>query len=234
MISIRSFDRSTHATSVLYEHAAIINTLFHGSLATIIVIVVKRFVFVFVFHTLQPAANEHANATAGDVVGPTDEVDRCRTTSVEQQQQQQQRRRSNDTTAAVAIGYGGAGAGPLQPGAAGQLHQHHRFLSAAGATVLSAHQPIGGGGGGVGGCGGGATGGVGAGTGGVGGGGCGGGRGGADAPSRGAAAMAVDDGSSGYGSPDSETGLESATATAAAAAVASAAGAPAAAAPPVQ
>ncbi|KAL4090012.1 hypothetical protein QTP88_024925 [Uroleucon formosanum] len=157
----------------------------------------------------QPAANEHAHAaaaTAGDVVGPTDEVDRCRATSVEQHQQQQQRRPLPPYDTA-AIGYSGATASPasgqqqqqLQQQQQHQQHhvqqhqhmqQHHQFLStAAGATVLSAHQStvvVGGGGGGGGG----------------------GGR--------------VDDGSSGYGSPDSETGIEPSTAAAAAAAAAAA------------
>ncbi|XP_025208046.1 LIM homeobox transcription factor 1-beta-like isoform X2 [Melanaphis sacchari] len=174
---------------------------------------------------LQPAANERAHATAataGDVVGPTDEVDRCRATSVEQQQ-----RRPLPPYDTAVIGYGGATASP----ASGQqqqqqqqqhqqqqhhvqqhqhMQQHHQFLSAtAGATVLSAHQST-----------------VVVGSGGVGGGGgAGGGR--------------VDDGSSGYGSPDSETGIEPSAAAAAAAAAANIGGAAiiassAAAAPPVQ
>ncbi|XP_008183636.1 LIM/homeobox protein Lhx2 isoform X2 [Acyrthosiphon pisum] len=184
---------------------------------------------------LQPAANEHAHAaaaTAGDVVGPTDEVDRCRATSVEQQQQQQQQRRPLPPYDTATIGYSGATASPASGQQQQHLHQqqqqqqhqqhhgqqhqhmqqHHQFLStAAGATVLSAHQStvVVGGGGGAGG----------------GGGGGGGGR--------------VDDGSSGYGSPDSETGIEPSTAAAAAAAAAANIGgaiiaSSATAAPPVQ
>lgn len=133
-------------------------------------------------------------------------MDRCRATSVEQQQQQQQRRRrSHDVTGIAIGGYGG-----ISPSVGQQ--QHRQFLSAAGATVLSAHQStvvaIGGGegygtGGGIGGRGGGA-------------------------------AMVVDDGSSGYGSPDSETGLEPATAAAAVAVGGAIAPSVVATAPPVQ
>lgn len=150
---------------------------------------------------MQPTTNEHAHATAattGDVVGPTDEVDRCRATSVEHQQQQQQRRPFDTTAVAIGGSAAAAAAPPAPPAAVGQLqHQHHHQyqLSAAGAMVLSTHQSsaastvvaVGGGAGAA----------MGAGA----------GRGGA----------VVDDGSSGYGSPDSETGLESTATTVAAA-----------------
>lgn len=140
---------------------------------------------IFVLYFLaQPAANEHADATAGNVVGPTDEVDRCRATSVEHHQQRPLHRGDDVTDAAAAA----ATAVPQQQQ---QRHHPHQQLpphGAAGATVLSAHQSP-------------AFGRVGRGSGGGGGG----------VP---AAGMVVDDGSSGYGSPDSETGLEPATAAA--------------------